>query len=263
MNDNEIKKANRKALPKFIFMIVVCAALGLTIGFFSVKYGLNEMFNYMKSAVVFFGTHIAPWLMLSIAVIVMVVFIVLYKKVKNLLSDWNGEDEQILYALDEKLSVIMWLSNASLIVSYFLLTASYPGGFAALENRENMLSCVVGAAVFFVILFETIIIQQKCIDAAKKINPEKTTASVYDMKFQKKWMDNCDEAEKIVIGKCAFKAYSTTNNVCAVLACILTICAFIFNIGILPSLVVCLIWVINQSVYCRETIKYSKGSKIS
>lgn len=34
MNDNEIKKANRKALPKFIFMIVICAALGLTIGFF-------------------------------------------------------------------------------------------------------------------------------------------------------------------------------------------------------------------------------------
>lgn len=76
-------------------------------------------------------------------------------------------------------------------------------------------------------------------------------------------MDNCDEAEKIVIGKCALKAYSTTNNVCAVLACILTICAFIFDIGILPSFVVCLIWVINQSVYCRETIKYSKGSKIS
>lgn len=30
----KLKKANRKALPKFIFMIVVCAALGLTIGFF-------------------------------------------------------------------------------------------------------------------------------------------------------------------------------------------------------------------------------------
>lgn len=41
------------------------------------------MFNYMKSAVVFFGTHIAPWLMLSIAVTVMVVFIVLYKKSKK------------------------------------------------------------------------------------------------------------------------------------------------------------------------------------
>ena len=36
------------------------------------------------------------------------------------------------------------------------------------------------------------------------MNPEKT-ASVYDMKFQKKWLETCDEAEKIIVGKCAFK----------------------------------------------------------
>ena len=49
------------------------------------------------------------------------------------------------------------------------------------------------------------------VDAAKKTNPEKT-ASVYDTKFQKKWLDSCDEAEKIMIGKCAFKAYAATNT---------------------------------------------------
>ena len=79
------------------------------------------------------------------------------------------------------------------------------------------------------------------------MNPKKT-ASVYDTKFQKKWMDSCDEAEKIMIGKCAFKAYSATNTVCTVLAIALALCALFLGIGFLPSLVVCLIWIVNQSV---------------
>lgn len=126
-----------------------------------------------------------------------------------------------------------------------------------------MVSLVAGIVGFFGIIIETIIIQQKCVDAAKKMNPEKT-ASVYDTKFQKKWMDSCDEAEKIMIGKCAFKAYRATNTVCTVLAIALALCALFLGIGFLPSLVVCLIWIVNQSVYCKEALRYSKaGNKIS
>ena len=31
------------------------------------------------------------------------------------------------------------------------------------------------------------------------------------------------------------------------------------GIGFLPSLVVCLIWIVNQSVYCKEALKVFKG----
>ena len=83
------------------------------------------------------------------------------------------------------------------------------------------------------------------------------------MKFQKKWVDSCDEAEKIMIGKCAYKAYTATGTVCAVLAIVLAVCALVFGIGFLPSLVVCLIWLVNLSVYCREAMHCSKaGIKI-
>lgn len=71
-------------------------------------------------------------------------------------------------------------------------------------------------------------------------------------------------AEKIIIGKCAYKAFTATNGICAALAIVLAICALIFDIGFLPSLAVCLIWLVNQSVYCREAIRVSKaGCKIS
>ena len=72
------------------------------------------------------------------------------------------------------------------------------------------------------------------------------------------------DQEKIIIGKCAFKAYSATNIVCAVCAIVLAVCALTFKIGFLPSLIVCLIWIVNLSVYCCEALRCSKsGNKIS
>lgn len=201
MNDNEIKQANRKALPKFLLIMVISLIIGGGLGFFSAKYGINTLAGGIKSVGAFFGTYIAPWLMLAIAIIVPVVCVPIYKSAKKLLSIWDGENEETSEAIDEKLSIAIWISSAALILSYFLIAASYSGGF---------------------------------------------------------------EAEKIMIGKCAFKAYSATSMVCAVLSIALAICALVFGIGFLPSLAVCIIWIVNQSVYCKEAVRYSKaGNKIS
>ena len=59
-------------------------------------------------------------------------------------------------------------------------------------------------------------------------------------------------------------AIAVDTTVCSILSIVLAVCALVFGIGFLPSLVVCLIWIVNQSVYCKEALKYSKaGNKIS
>lgn len=74
MKNDEIKQANRKALPKFLLFAVVCTIIGGVIGYYSghsaAKGGLDQLVGTMKEAGAFFGTHIAPWLMLALAVIV-------------------------------------------------------------------------------------------------------------------------------------------------------------------------------------------------
>jgi len=263
MDNNEIKKANRKALPKFMLIMVISLLVGVTTGFCAAKYGLNTLAGGMKSVGAFFGAYVAPWLMVATALIVPVACIPIYHSAKKQLSSWDGENEEISDAIDKKLSIVIWITSAAFILSYFLIAASYANGFETFENETSDVLFLVSIIGFFAIMIEAVIIQQKCIDTTKKMNPEKT-ASIYDTKFQKKWMDSCDEAEKIMIGKCAFKAYATTNTVCTVLSIALAVCALIFGIGFLPSLVVCLIWIVNQSVYCKEALKYSKaGNKIS
>ncbi len=263
MENNEIKKANRKALPKFMLIMLISLLVGGLIGFCSAKYELNTLADGMKSAGAYFGTHIAPWLILVVAVIVPLVCVPIYENAKRLLSSWDGENDEVSDSIDKKLSIVIWATSAALILSYFLITASYSGGFATFEDENGVAPFFVGIASFFAILIESVIIQQKCVDTTKKANPEKT-ASIYDPKFQKKWMDSCDEAEKIMIGKCAAKAYTATNTVCAVLSIVLAICAPVLEISFLPSFVVCLIWIVNLSAYCKESLRYSKtGNKIS
>lgn len=263
MSDNEIKKANRKAMPKFLLIMVICLLAGGVTGFYSAKYGLNALADEMKSAGAFFGAYIAPWLMLAAAVIVPVVCLVIYMGAKELFASWDGENEEISDAIDKKLSMVLWITSAALILSYFLIAACYAQGFAAFEKENADVPFLAGIVCFIAIMAEGVILQQKCVDMIKKMNPEKKV-SVYDTKFQKKWMESCDEAEKMVIGKCAFKAYAATNTVCMVLAVVLAVGALVFGIGFLPSLAVCMIWIVNQSVYCREALKYSKaGYKLS
>lgn len=148
-----------------------------------------------------------------------------------MLLSWDGEDEEISDGIEKRLSVIIWVTSCGLIISYFLIGAVYSKGLEIFDNNKGgILPFSIGVVAFMAILVEAVIFQQKCVDLAKIMNPEKK-ASVYDMRFQKKWMESCDEAEKIIVGKCAFKAYSVTNSVCYVLEIVLVICALAFGTG--------------------------------
>ncbi len=263
MKNDEIRQANRKALPKFILSMTIFMLVGGAVGYLSARYGLDRLTGGIKSAGEFFGAYIAPWLMLVIAVIMPIVCGSIQRRVKRMIESWDGEDEDVYGIIDRKISLVGWISGSALIVSDFLMAASYSKGFKIFESTKTTALFLVAVVSVFAVIIEMMIIGQKCVDFAKRINPEKK-ASFYDAKFSKKWMDTCDEAEKIMIGKCAFKAYSATNKVCAISAGVLTICALVFNIGFLPSLAVCLVWIVNSSVYCIEAMKYSKaGNKIS
>lgn len=195
MKNDEIRAANRKALPKFLLFTLVCAVIGGIAGYCAARYGLDQLSGVLADAGAFFGTHIAPWLMVAVAVITPMVCIPLYRRAKALLASWDGEDEDTSSVIDGKLSAVLWASSASLVLAFFLIAATYSVGFASFDSWESTVLIFIGIAAFLAILVESILIQQKCVDAAKQMSPEKK-ASIYDLQFQKKWVDDCDEAEK-------------------------------------------------------------------
>ncbi|MCD8108400.1 MAG: DUF3169 family protein [Oscillospiraceae bacterium] len=249
MENNEIKKENKKALPLFIAVIVISAVVGFVLGFVSVFVEHTDAFAEIGA---FFGKYVAPCLMVAVAVVVPVLSVPKYSKAKKILAGWDGEDEEVYEKADSKLSAVIQTTSVALIISYFLLAASYSGG------SENVSVFTAIAIIGFVaVMVEAILFQQKAVDAVKSTNPEKK-GSVYDMRFQKKWLESCDEAEKAMIGQCAYKAYQTTNTTCAILAVILALSAIIFGTGFIPSLAVCIIWLANTSAYMKEAKKVGK-----
>lgn len=263
-NNEKIKKVNRKALPKFILVLVVAAVAGGFFGYFSTGMDIEAMAAALKSAGYFFSAKIAPWLLLGLAVILPAVCLPLYIEAKKLLKNWDGEDESVSDLAEKYISMVIWASGAALIVSFFLISAVYSSGLVKGEDIGSVLRFFLAVAGFVAIMAETLLFQQKSVDATKITNPEKENTSYYDMKFQKKWLDSCDEAEKILIGKCAYKAFGATNIACTVLSVVLTLAALTFEISFIPSLSVCIIWLVNQTVYCKEALKYTKaGQKIS
>ena len=258
MGNDKIKSENRKALPKFILLMAVAVAVGFAGGYLASKYGLNTLRDGIKGVGRFFGTYIAPALMTAVAVILPSVCIPMYRDAKKRIDSWDGEDEETYGIIDKKLSVVLWMTNTAFIFACFLLAASYTGGFSIFEGRETTVLFFLAVFAMLCIIAETILITQKCVDATKRINPEKD-GSVYDTDFEKKWMESMDEAEKLLVGKCAYKAYTATGKVCAILSLLLAMGALIFDIGFLPSLAVCVVWLVAQTVYNREAIKYSGG----
>ena len=104
-----------------------------------------------------------------------------------------------------------------------------------------------------------IIIQQKVVDLTRELNPEKQ-GSVYDLKFRKKWLNSCDEAEQKQIGQAAYKAYHVLNTTCPILWVFLILLSFIMEISLLPSFLILLLWGILSLTYILECIRMSRRS---
>lgn len=151
--------------------MVASLILGGVVGYCSARYGLNSLSGSLKSAGNVFGMRIAPWLMLAAAVVMPAVSVPLYRKAKKLLGAWDGEDEEVSDAVDGLLSIVIWIAGAALIVSYFLIAASYSGGFAMFDGEGSIVPLFVGVVSFIAIMIEAVLIQQRCVDAAKRTNP--------------------------------------------------------------------------------------------
>ncbi|WP_154514486.1 DUF3169 family protein [Sharpea porci] len=55
------------------------------------------------------------------------------------------------------------------------------------------------------------------------------------LNFQKKWLEDSDEADKIIIGKCAYKASLLTNLTCVILLIISALLYLLTSVALLPS----------------------------
>ena len=250
MENNTVKKDNRKALPKYLLILFVAAIFGGVLGFAVGWVGHDNLSEVIATAVADGLTAIAPWALLVTSVVSLAVILWLYRGAKGLFTGWDGEDEAVMDRAEEKLNWALLLTAAQLVLDMFFFTAA--------ESGASPLGGIMGVLFFLVSVFTLVFAQQKIVDLTRRMNPEKQ-GSVYDTKFKKKWFESCDEAEQKQIGQAAYKAFNVVSTACPILWLALLVLSYAFNFELLmPTFIVCFIWLLMQVSYCLECIRLGK-----
>ena len=245
MRDN-VNRDNRRALPKYLVTILLFALLGGVLGFAAGVAGAAGVAETVRQALDRVLAVCAPWGIIVSAVVLLGAGWYLYAAAKRRCDAWDGEDEDTMDAVEQQLSWSLLLTGLSIVLDFFFFAVSVIYG--------RFLSDLV---LFLAAVVVLVVLQQKIVDLERRINPEKR-GSVYDMKFQKTWMDSCDEAEKAQIGQACYTAYMVGTKVCIFLWVALLILNFVFGFGLLPIAAVLVVWGVMQMAYALECIQLSK-----
>ena len=250
MENNDVRRDNRKALPKYLLILFVAAIFGGVLGFAAGWMGHDSLSEAVAAAVSGFLALVAPWAIPITSAVSLAVILWMYRGAKGLFTGWDGEDDATMDRADEKLNWALLLTASQCVLDMFF--------FAVAETYSGPAGGLVSVLTFLVSVFLLVFAQQKAVDLTRKMNPEKR-GSVYDVHFKKKWFQSCDEAEQKQIGQAAYKAFNVVNTACPIAWMVLLLLSFAFNLSILlPAFLVCLLWLLLTVTYCLECIRLGK-----
>ena len=110
MENNTVKKDNRKALPKYLLILFVAAIFGGVLGFAAGWVGHDNLSEVIAAAVTNGVTVAAPWALLVTSVVSLALILWLYRSAKALFTGWDGEDDDTMDRAEEKLNWALLLT---------------------------------------------------------------------------------------------------------------------------------------------------------
>ena len=178
-----------------------------------------------------------------------------YSRLKNICNSLETADDEAFDKLDYKEektgSVLMTINLLSYICSIVLLAFGYSTNY--LRNIIALGSCFA----FLICIFYDGIMQARYIRLVQKTHPEKR-GDISSMRFQQQWLESCDEAEKEVIYRSAYDAFSFTGKCISFLLLLTMLSHLFFHTGVLAIIVVGIIHLTLQLTYYRSCVKLKK-----
>ena len=248
------KGENRKALPKFALTMLGSLLLGGLLGF---AVGVGRFFVAADNLIPWINGALSaatPWGIPVTSALTLGSCLVLYRSAAKKFAAWDGGDEdETSESIDTALSWVLLLSAVQLLLNLFFLSA-----FCIYwMDRDIRALALVG--VFTLSCGFVVFAQQKAVDLTRRMNPEKH-GSVYDTKFQKKWLESCDESERRQIGQACYRAYMVASRFCLGLWLVLVVASMVFEMSVLPVFVLLLVWGVLQVTYSLECLRMGRRS---
>lgn len=166
MSDN-VRRDNRRALPKYLLTILLFGLLGGVLGFFTGVAGAAGVAETVRQALDRVLAVCAPWGIVGSAVVLLGAGWYLYAAAKRRFAAWDGEDEDAMDAAEQQLSWALLLTGLVIILDFFFFAASIIYG----RFLPDLILFLASVAAL-------VVLQQKIVDLERRINPEKR-GSVY------------------------------------------------------------------------------------
>ncbi|HIS55192.1 MAG TPA: DUF3169 family protein [Candidatus Fimimorpha excrementavium] len=257
-----MKKKARKENPRrsfllfFLIMIISMIIGGIGGGLMvdqqkSVEDILQTVFNWMEQG--------SGWAALGVTVVGMTASAGVYLWCRREAKAWDGEDEKYIERVEDWLSMGQIMMNIVMILSFCLDAMAFSGLFETAE--EEWMRLLIPLMDLIVVLAFIVILQRSYVELAKRINPEKR-GDTFDFNFQKTWLESCDEQEQMIIYKSSYRSFRAMQTVFPICWCVLLMLSIAVEIGVIPFLLIGVLWMIHTMTYYMGTMKaYGKGRK--
>lgn len=241
-----MKKLNVTA--KFFVIMIISGIFGGILGG-TLSIGEAVITSFFKKLESFILTYnlIIQSIILGFAALII---IFLYLIVKKRLSDFKEDDEAFFDSIDRQLNFLLPFISVDMILSFSFFGIS----IISFATEFSFWALVIFLANLAFTLFMT----TKCIKLTKILYPEKK-GNPLDFNFDKVWIESCDEAEKYVVYKAAYKCFQFMNYAYSSAMVISLLVSIIINIGIYPYLLIGALWITQTLVYSVYAIRYQRG----
>ncbi len=253
-NKDKIQQENRKALPKFLLILVCSVVAGLLVGGIMVAtWGAGTDYTLQDVLCEVLGM-VSPWLTGAVTVVCMPIALYFHLRGKRRWQNWDGEADDVLDHAEHELSIGLIISNVNMV-----LTMLFYGVATTLwYSWAGYIAAQIGLVVSLALL---VVYQQKTVDLCKRMNPEKQ-GSVYDVNFQKKWIESCDEAERTNIYRSSYRAYRTMSVTLPILWLVAMVAGLWFDgVGPLAVVLVSVAWLVQTLSYGLEALRLEAPKK--
>lgn len=265
MNEDKIRKENRKALKTYIPMLILCAAVGVVSGLMVYREGVQDFCGELAQKSGFWLYFLAPYGTLLAMLVPVVIALIQYSGAKKTYASWDEdlepeeEEEDPFSAAERKLSFSMMILSTGYLSGMAFFAVSLGNIEQNIVERRGLF--LVSLIIFVAGIFLSVWISQLQVDLVKKMNPGHR-GSVYDMNFHSKWEQSCDEAEKLKIYQAAYKAFRFMNVACSIGWILLSLGNVLFHFGNVPVIILSLLWIAMNIVYYLEAMRLEGGGFI-
>ena len=256
----------RSPLARFLLFMLLGAVIGAVAGFFGyILFGSDatqeRLWEFVESAGAAVRSAMLP--LMTGLMIVSVIFgewiLKRFRQVTQKLAQAGDEESDRLEYRQERIGALGMVGTTVFpILSILLVSVCYSGNY--LGSADAIMDRFFFTMIVFLILcIYTGIWQMRYVKVVQNSDPRFRNADLSSSKFPEQWLSCCDEAEREIIYRSAYKTYRMlAGKLLPVLMVVAMFSNLLFDTGLLAVVIAAVTWLAVIIFYNRYCISMKK-----